>query len=89
MRAVVAPERPDPALVAELAITGAEHPDTLLTWNAPGFVLSGVPLAAELLTKPYRGGWMPAWVRAEASPAELTLAYDPRASDSVALPRGG
>ena len=40
---------------------GAEHPDTLLTWNAPGFVLSGVPHAAELLTKPYRGGWMPVW----------------------------
>ena len=41
---------------------GAEHPDTLLTWNAPGFVLSGVPHAAERLTKPYRGGWMPVWV---------------------------
>ena len=29
---------------------------------APCVVLLGVPLAAELLTKPYRGGWMPACV---------------------------
>ncbi len=28
----------------------------------PGFVLSGVPHAAVLLTKPHRGGWMPACV---------------------------
>jgi hypothetical protein len=45
-----------------LGTIAIRHPDTLLTWNAPGFVLSGVPHAAELLTKPYRGGWMPAWV---------------------------
>jgi hypothetical protein len=62
LRAVVAPERLESALVTKVAMGGAERPDTLLTWNAPGFVLSGVPHAAELLTKPYRGGWMPAWV---------------------------
>ena len=45
-----------------LGTIAIRHPDTLLTWNAPGFVLSGVPHAAELLTKAYRGGWMPAWV---------------------------
>jgi hypothetical protein len=62
LRADVAPERLESALVAKVAITGAEQPNTLLPWNAPGFDLSGVPHAAELLTKPYRGGWMPAWV---------------------------
>jgi hypothetical protein len=49
LRAVVAPERLESALVAKVAMEGAERPDTLLTWNAPGVVLSGVPHAAELL----------------------------------------
>jgi len=35
LRADVAPERLESALVAKVAITGAEHPDTLLPWERP------------------------------------------------------
>ncbi len=45
-----------------LGTIAVRHPGRLLTWNAPAFELTGVPHAAELLTKAYRGGWMPAWV---------------------------
>jgi len=45
-----------------LGTIAVRHPGRLLTWNAPAFTLSGVPHAAEALTKAYRGGWMPAWI---------------------------
>ena len=69
---------------------GAERPDTLLTWNAPARSSRACRTRPSSLRKPYRGGWMPAWVGGEASLTELTLASRPRASDfgmCLSLPR--
>ena len=45
-----------------LGTIAVRHPGRLLEWNAPAMTLAGAPHASELLTKAYRGGWMPAWV---------------------------
>ena len=45
-----------------LGTIAVRNPGRLLTWNAPALELSGVPHAPLMLTKAYRGGWMPAWV---------------------------
>jgi len=45
-----------------LGTIAIRHPGATLTWDAAAFTLGGVPGAAALLTKGYRGGWQPAWV---------------------------